>query len=128
MTERNLLFSRILKFCLLFLLAATSCQEEEVAPLIEETKMVRLLADLHVSESATQHFGVTLRDSFRQVYYEQIFEIHEVDQALFEKELKILKKNPKRLSAYYDQVIKVLEKDKENKEKKEKERPGKNPY
>jgi len=102
-----------------------SCKEKEPVPLIEEELMVRLLADLHISEAATQNVDVTLRDSFRQVYYEQIFKIHEIDQAIFEQEITLLKTNPKRLSIYYDQVIKILEKDKQQKERK---KPDKNPY
>lgn len=109
--------SKLCLFFLLFVLSATSCTEQEIEPLIEEPMMIRLLADLHVSEAATQHFEVVIRDSFRQVYYEQIFEIHEIDQALFEEELKNLKKNPKKLNTYYDKVIKLLEKDKMQKER-----------
>ena len=110
----------ITKYCLLLLLGVvclTSCKEKEVMPLIEEKIMVRLLADLHISEAATQNVDVTLRDSFRQLYYEQIFKIHEIDQTLFEKELTLLKKNPKKLSAYYEQVLKVLQDDKEPQKK-----------
>ena len=110
----------ITNYCLLLLLGVvcmTACTEKEMVPLIEEKIMVRLLADLHISEAATQNADVTLRDSFRQLYYEQIFKIHEIDQALFEKELTQLKKNPKKLSAYYDQVLKVLQDDKEPQKK-----------
>jgi len=104
-------------YIFLCLLSVGSCMEKELVPVTDEEQIVRVLADLHVSEAAAQQFDVTLRDSFREVYYDQIFKIHQIEKEVFEKDLDLLKQNPSQLSTVYDKVIKLLEKDKQQKER-----------
>jgi len=67
-------------YIFLCLLSVGSCMEKELVPVTDEEQIVRVLADLHVSEAAAQQFDVTLRDSFREVYYDQIFKIHQIEK------------------------------------------------
>ncbi len=102
--------------CLLFFL---TCQKTVSKYELPEEILTKVLADIHISEAAIQHLSLELKDSMAQVYYEQIIEIHGVDQALFEKDFQQLKQDPEKLAKVYDKVIKQLNeiKSKRNKKK-----------
>ena len=79
------LFS-ILFLC--FLISITSCKEE-IKPQLSDEEMVDILADMHIAESAILSLNRRLKDSVSQVYYKQIFEIHEVEDSVFYKDLEL---------------------------------------
>lgn len=92
-----------------FMISCFGCMEEKgyVYNLTDE-KLVDILSDLHISESATQHLSLSYRDSMSKVYLNQILEIHEVPKEIFEPEYIELKKDPQKLVVVYDRVIKRL--------------------
>lgn len=92
----------------LFLIAFVSaCQTEPELPLQDE-KLVEVLADAHVAEAAVQSLPASRRDSLVKVYYEQIFEIHQVSRSDFEKSLKMLEYNPAKMLEIYEHVTEHL--------------------
>ncbi len=98
----------------LIIFLAASCQESEETYSIEEEKMINILVDIHISEAAAQQGDISHRDSLRTVYYDQVFEIHEVSKSKYEADMELLKRDAERLTQTYDKVIEKL---KERKEK-----------
>ncbi|MEM6964116.1 MAG: DUF4296 domain-containing protein [Bacteroidota bacterium] len=94
---------------LLFVTLLLSGCKEEIKPIIPEEKMIKILADLHVSEAALMSLNHKVKDSVSQVYYRQIFEIHGVADSTFYQDLAILRKNPKAVERIYEQVIAEIE-------------------
>lgn len=98
---------RIYLICLLFLL---NCQSaEEPLPLSNE-KLVRILADIHLAEAALQGLVGTTKDSFAQIYYNQVYTIHDTDSQLVNESLRILQRDPIRLEKVYEAVLDTLKK------------------
>ncbi len=85
-----------------------SCQEKDASYKIEEEVMVSILLDIHVGEAATQQGDVSQRDSLRILYYNQIFEIHEVSKKVYEEDMELLKRDAEKLAELYDKVIERL--------------------
>ena len=94
----------------IFLITLTNCKKEETSYEFSDEKLVAIISDLHISESATQHLSLAFRDSMVLVYLDQILEIHEVQKEIFEPEYQKLKRDPKKLQLIYKEVIKRLEK------------------
>jgi len=111
----------IITFYLLFLLICLfGCTEEEkFIYQLTDDKFIDILADLHISESATQHLSLSHRDSMAKVYLVQVLEIHEVPKEVFEPDYLKLKKDPQKLIVLYEQVIKKMDELKSKKKKAE---------
>lgn len=90
------------------LMLLIACQKTEPPYQIPNEQWVKILTDMHLSESATQHLSLSLRDSVVEVYLEQILEIHEVPRIIFEPEYERIKKDPAKLQVVYAGVIKRL--------------------
>ena len=82
--------------------------EKPIGYQINDELWVKVLMDIHVAEAAAQQGDIATRDSLRQLYYHQIFEIHDVSKELYEVEMERLKKDPTKLNAIYDQVIHTM--------------------
>ncbi len=109
---------------LALLVEASSCTKEETAYQLTDEKLTNIITDIHVSESATQHLSLSLRDSMVQVYLGQILEIHEVSKDVFEPEYQQLKRDPEKLQLIYGKVIERLNKLKIKRKVEEKEQPS----
>jgi len=90
----------------IFLLFA--CQKKEEPYQLSNEKWTHLLTDIHLSESASQHLSLSLRDSMVKMYLGQILEIHEVPRPIFEKEYERIKRDPAKLKLVYVGVAKRL--------------------
>lgn len=105
-------FIRIAFLAPLLFLSLLSCEEEQVAaaPVIEEETLINVLADIHMAEAALQALRGSTKDSMSQMYYEQVYEIHQVDSASVASSLEIMREQPERMKAVYDQVMERVEK------------------
>lgn len=94
-----------------FLLAAclTACQEEPQTLPIEESKLVNVLADIHLAEAAGQQLRGFTKDSVMQVYYAQVCSIHSVDQQELIYSMEQLRDEPERMQLLYEKVIEAIE-------------------
>ncbi len=110
------LFSPIPFF--IFLLVTTSCAKEEVPYQLSDEQFINIVTDIHISESASQHLSLAIRDSMVVVYLDQILAIHEVPKEVFEPDYQKLKRDPEKLQFVYAQVIKRLNELKIKKEEK----------
>ena len=95
---------------MIFLLSSVGCKEEEEQPVLSEEKMIEVLTDLHIAEAGILSLSKNLKDSMAAIYYNQVFEIHEVKEADFFHDLELLRKSPKRLESTYGKVIVAIEK------------------
>jgi len=94
--------------CLLLLL---SCGENAEEPLtIEEDKMIMILMDAHLLESALQDVAHSKRDTTKTKFYNQFYEIHGITEKEFLENLEIMDKQPKMLSRIYSKVMEEISK------------------
>jgi hypothetical protein len=85
-----------------------TCRRERRGLLLDEKTMINVLADAHLAEAAAQNLYGPTRDSVLRAYYQQIFNIHEVDQDDFERSMEWLRENPKYLERIYAAIIDSL--------------------
>ena len=92
----------ILVAILLFFL---SCKEEvkKVLPM-EEDKAISLLGDMHFANSAAMIHKIEDRDSMKEVYQSQVFEIHKVSKLEYENLIEVLESD---LNLYFEIEKKV---------------------
>lgn len=88
-------------------LGACTSQEEE--PPIAEDKLAKVLVDVHFAEAAMQDVPASVRDSMGQVYYQQIYTIHNITEQELNRSLRIIKDDPGKLEAVYEKVEAELE-------------------
>ncbi len=89
------------------------CQQNEMEYGIEEEVMVNILMDMHICEAASLQGDISQRDSLRNLYYNQIFKVHDVPKEKYEEDMEILKRDAKKLTELYDKVIDQLKQRKE---------------
>ena len=90
----------------IFLLGLFSCSSDNNDLIIPEEKLIAIFFDFHTAESVINRAPSDLKDSLKQVYQGQIFEIHEVERLDFIHDLQILENNPKRFHTFYEEVEK----------------------
>jgi hypothetical protein len=89
-----------------------ACNADQADLPIDREKMVDILVDVHLAESALQETTAAdaKKDSLGKVYYNKIFTLHQVKEADFNKSLYLIKENPEELDAFYKEVMKEVEK------------------
>jgi len=92
----------------LALFALVSCDEEEVLP-IEEQRMALIIADLHIAEAALQNVYASKKDSLSKIYYQQVYDIHEIDRPELDSAMAVLHRNPDLQLDVYNQVMEILQ-------------------
>ncbi len=90
-----------------------SCTEKQAVLPIEDDKLKKILLDVHIAEAAMQPIVGLKKDSLKELYFAQIFEIHQVHPVDFEATMDILRTDPKRIKKIY----KELTEDVKNKKK-----------
>ncbi len=80
------------------------------APVIDESKLPSLLADIHIAEVAIQDASTTTKDSIAELWYGVIFKEHGVDRKAFDETMRELRKDPKRVVKLYEKVQEELDK------------------
>ncbi len=72
------------------LLVFSACWDNKTAvPDISEEKMVRIMADLSIAEAATAQMNGYGKDSLTKVFYDQVFEMHQVRADQYEQNLRL---------------------------------------
>ena len=84
-----------------------SCNRERELP-IEEDKLVQVLADIHIAESALKDLTGPEKDSAANKLYNQIYTIHNVAAADVDTCLFHLKRDPVKIEAVYAKVLDEL--------------------
>lgn len=79
-------------------------------PIWPDDKMALIMADLSVADAATNGLSGYSRDSLAKIYYGQVFELHGVTLADYEKNLNLLTHDLPRLGAVMDSAQAILKK------------------
>lgn len=98
-------FSFLICFVLLH-----SCAEQKTTVPVPEDKLIQVLADIHLAEAAMQGLHGPTKDSIAEEYYSQIEKIHEVDRALIDTTIILMRKDPKFIASVYSKVLEELSK------------------
>lgn len=102
-------YSRFIKIGILgCLVLFFSCGKEEVPIPLSEEKMIDVLIDLHMAESMIEKLPLTDRDTVGHVYYRMIYREHGVSEEDFDQSIAVLREDPVRLNAIYEQVLEKL--------------------
>ncbi|MFC2175457.1 DUF4296 domain-containing protein [Bacteroidota bacterium] len=105
-------FSRFLLLCLLILSVAGCTNKKEAKPdaLIEEGKMVKIMTDMHLVETA-QNLKIIQPDSANANYlalFESIYKTHQVSKSQFDSSLFYYSGQPEQMNELYDKVLERL--------------------
>ena len=87
------------------LLGLICCSEPPPELPIEEDKLVKILADVHIAEAALQNLSGEVKDSTADAYYQQIAQRHKIDRALLDSTIILIRKDAKRMSVLYTKVL-----------------------
>ena len=115
---------RVLKLLFSGLLFLSACnQNDHPKNIIEEQKMVRILADLHVMDGymTTLMYSDSLKMSGKN-YYTTIYQKHKITKSIFEQSLKYYSMQPVLLDSMYTQVENILKKKEEKLNKAQEEK------
>ena len=90
------------------MIVLSSCYPLEKEPDLglTEEKIIKILVDLHVAQSAVKKFPVKQRDSVNVIYKKQIARVHNVNEQEIDSLVVTLEEYP---NFYYDLNSKVLE-------------------
>jgi len=87
-------------FLLLFvLLLQCTPSEPSVQTDIPDEKLSQIMSDLNIADAATNGLAGYEKDSLMKVYFNQIFEMHGIEQERFEKNLEALSANILRMES-----------------------------
>ncbi len=115
--------SRIASF--VALLFVSSCREK-VQTSLPQDQLIDILVDVHIAEAALQGLRQETRDSLAQLYYGQIYAIHQIEHSQLEQDMRLLREHPKLAMNIYEKVLSGLSKKEINPDKKGKDKKGKN--
>lgn len=76
---------------------------------IEEEKMVRILADLNISDQIIRKYPAVYRDSIREVLTQSLLEIHNISQGKLDTNLYLYQTDLEKYKAISEQVLMRLE-------------------
>ncbi|MFN0176562.1 MAG: DUF4296 domain-containing protein [Saprospiraceae bacterium] len=89
-----------------------SCQSKPLEqPSIGDDKLARIMADLSIADAATTGLAGYRKDSLLQVYFKQVFEMHNVTLESYEKDLRIVAKDLSRMEAIVKAADELLKED-----------------
>ena len=87
----------------------SACEKEEEAPFpVSQEQLVEIMADVHFAEAAVKDLLNLEKDSVLRVYYDHIYEIHEIDSLTLDSCLVVLSNYPKTSVKVYQQVVERL--------------------
>jgi len=87
---------------------SVACQKTEKTQVDKDT-MVKILADMHVSDAVLANVNPGIKDSVSKVYLDEILKIHNVKKTDFDKAIKYYESKPEILETMYEDVLKRLE-------------------
>lgn len=97
-------------FLFVILMACNEPKPEQPDYLIDEEKMVELMVDMHLVETAQnlKLMGVDSTNRRYQQYFNAIFESHEVSKVDFDSSLHYYSTKTERMNDIYDKVLEEL--------------------
>lgn len=71
-------------------------------------KFVEVMTDAYVAEAAIQNYTPDLKDSFSTLYYNHIYEIHQITKEELDESLEIMKYYPEIMDTLYSRITNHL--------------------
>lgn len=102
------MINRLLAYILICGLSV-ACQKTE-KPQVDKDTMIKILADMHVSDAVLANVNPGIKDSVSKVYLDEILKIHKVKKADFDQAIKYYESKPEILENMYEDVLERLEK------------------
>ena len=102
---------KVFKLFILGLFLIISCRDNELPKdLIEEQKMIQIIADLHIIDGymATLVYTDSTRINGKN-FYATVYKSHKTTRAVYEKSLKYYSMDPVRLDSMYSLVENLLD-------------------
>ncbi|MFN0015679.1 MAG: hypothetical protein ACKVU2_14115 [Saprospiraceae bacterium] len=90
------------------LLFGTNCQQKTEPPTLPDPVVSRIMADLFVAEAATNGLSGYSKDSLTEIYYRQVFDMHQVSKAEYEKNVRIISLDELHIGAVVDSAVALL--------------------
>ncbi|MFN7118605.1 MAG: DUF4296 domain-containing protein [Saprospiraceae bacterium] len=100
---------RFISIIIFFAFIIFSCNKNQEKLPVDKEKLVNILVDVHIAESAMQEYALQTKDSIGRAYYRKIFDLHQVKEADFNKSMYLVKQDPAELEALYKEVLAELE-------------------
>jgi hypothetical protein len=88
----------------LFACLGMGCMEEP-KPSLPQEKIVAILTDIHMAEAAGHRLFGEVKDSMLTIYYQQVYDLHGVQESEFLEDLDLLYQHPNQLEGIYEQVL-----------------------
>ena len=85
-----------------------SCNEPPTI-LIEEEKLIEILVDVHLAEASVQSKSRNQKEVLLDQHYNRIYQLHQIDSALFDSSMIVLKNDPDHLKAVYEKVMEEID-------------------
>ena len=95
------------KLCIVTALCFSACEEKPTCALSDE-QLIQVLADIQIAEAAAQSLVQPVKDSVLEVYYQQVFEIHKVQEDQFRNCYEELQEDPNRMTDIYNRILEEL--------------------
>jgi len=93
---------------LLFSCAPEDSYIEEPVPLIEESKMIEILTDVHIIEGSRTGLSIMGDTVGIAVYYQRLFAKYDVTKESYQENFNYYLKDPDRMDLMYEKVIENL--------------------
>ncbi len=93
---------------IILFITISSCRRAPDMP-VDEATLVKVLADVHIAEVATQNFAGAYKDSIKRIYYQQIYDIHGISASDLKNSLQVLSDHQDKMEKLYKKVEKHLE-------------------
>ena len=87
----------------------SACQRTNELSFSEE-KMVAVMADMQLAEASMQRLTKKIKDTLSLRYYDEIYEIHDIDEAALKQNHAEMDRNPKLAKRIYDAVKEEIRK------------------
>lgn len=87
---------------LILLVACTNSNHSKLP--IKGEKLIEVLTDVYLAEAAMQTLTEHVKDSLGQIYYQQLFEIHQITKSDFDKTIQLMESDPVLLDKLYAKV------------------------
>lgn len=111
-SRQSVFYMKQLSVFLLILILLTGCNKNDLPKgVLEEKKMISVLADLYVIDGYMSTLAYT--DSIRMAgknYYATVYKTHNINKSTFDTSLKYYSKQPVLLDSMYSKVDSILKK------------------
>lgn len=109
MKFKNAIFLIQLLVVIIVFSACDNYKPNYAEPTIDEEKMVNILTDVHILEAHLQNIEAATRDSVRNMMYDQIFKIHQIDTVDFYENHKRYFSHSELIEPLYDKILLNIE-------------------